>query len=70
MSPRSLRLIGQLAYFFGCLLSQANAAEEYPHIVIILADDLGYGDPRCNFADSKLQTPAMDPDGGARIAIY
>jgi arylsulfatase A-like enzyme len=31
-----------------------------PNIVVILADDMGYGDPRCYNKDSKIPTPHMD----------
>ncbi|MCP4643160.1 MAG: arylsulfatase [bacterium] len=31
-----------------------------PNIVYILADDMGYGDPRCLNAESKVPTPHMD----------
>lgn len=31
-----------------------------PHIVLLLADDMGYGDPGCYNAESKIATPAID----------
>ena len=31
-----------------------------PNIVIILADDMGYGDPRCYNPESKIATPNLD----------
>lgn len=42
------------------LLSLAAAAPERPNVVVILADDLGYGDARCYAPDSRLETPAFD----------
>lgn len=47
----------------GCLISLiavATAAAEPPNIVLILADDLGYGDVTCYNAESKIQTPNID----------
>lgn len=38
----------------------ADAAGRRPNIVIILADDMGWGDPQCYNADSKIPTPGID----------
>lgn len=42
------------------LLPQTQDAAPRPNIVVILADDLGYGDPSCYNPDSKVPTPALD----------
>jgi arylsulfatase A-like enzyme len=31
-----------------------------PNVLLILADDLGYGDVRCYYAESKVPTPNID----------
>ncbi|MEZ6138548.1 MAG: arylsulfatase [Pirellulaceae bacterium] len=41
------------------LAGQAIAGR-LPHIVLIMLDDMGYGDPGCYNADSKIKTPNMD----------
>ncbi len=40
--------------------STAGAAEKLPNIVLILADDLGYGDLRCYNDQAKVATPHLD----------
>jgi len=50
---------------FSCitvLFAQGGAARaaEKPHILLILADDMGYGDPGCYNPASKIPTPHID----------
>ena len=42
------------------IASVAFAKEPLPNIVIILADDMGYGDARCYNPKSKISTPNID----------
>lgn len=48
-----------LAATTACATTPLTAAET-PNIVIILADDMGWGDPACNNPHSKLATPNID----------
>ncbi len=48
------------AFIFLFAILPRAAATDTPNIIIVLADDLGWGDPQCYQADSKIPTPAMD----------
>ncbi len=52
-------LMGSMAAAFG-RRAAAHAAEPPPHIVYILADDLGYGDVTCLNSECKIPTPNID----------
>ncbi|MCP4509445.1 MAG: sulfatase-like hydrolase/transferase, partial [Fuerstiella sp.] len=34
--------------------------QKLPHIVVIMVDDMGYGDPGCYNSNSKISTPHID----------
>ena len=44
----------------GVLFSACKEVKRDPNIVIILADDLGYGDPQVYNSESKIPTPHID----------
>jgi len=49
------------------LAQSSQRPRERPNIVLILADDLGYGDPTCYQGQSKIPTPRMDRLAGEGI---
>ena len=57
-----LPLLLWLGCTFGCQGTAVRqpVAAEAPHIVVILADDLGWGDPAGAGPDSLLKTPSLD----------
>ncbi len=60
LTPRSALLLGALALFAGASPTHAaSAAPRPPNIVVIYADDLGYGDVGC-YGAKAVATPHMD----------
>ena len=59
-----------LSGWAGCALSPGAAARK-PNIILILADDLGYGDLGC-YGQSKIETPNLDRlcRGGMRFTAH
>lgn len=51
-------MISKFAVFLLCLTAVAHAAT--PNIVVIMVDDMGYGDPGCYNPESKIPTPHID----------
>lgn len=47
--------------------ASSHAAAAPPNIVYVLADDLGWGDPRCYNAQSKIPTPNIDRLSGQGV---
>lgn len=56
-------LIRTLVTFAGCLVSLSSfcaESKQLPNILILYADDFGYGDLACQNPDSKIPTPTLD----------
>ena len=60
-----MRLLPSIAFIIiACSIAAdavaAPAGDGRPNIVVILADDLGYGNVKCNYPDGKILTPCLD----------
>lgn len=67
-----MRAAGVIAFLGSLFLSWSQtvaAAEQRPNIVIILCDDLGYGDVRCLNPEGKIATPRLDAIASAGMAF-
>ena len=63
-------LVLSIVYFLACL--QVHAKEQSrPNIVVVLCDDLGYGDLAC-YGHPKIKTPHLDrmAKGGIRFTDF
>jgi arylsulfatase A len=58
-----------LTTFNGRISSAVDSSSSQPNIIVILADDLGFGDLSCNNPQSKITTPHLDQlaKGGLRF---
>ena len=60
MNRALLIVVALMGCLHGWAVSENQSNEALPNIVLILADDLGFGDLSCNNANSKITTPHLD----------
>ncbi|QDT06853.1 Arylsulfatase [Rubripirellula lacrimiformis] len=63
-----LRSLALSVWLIGCVVTGASAADDRPNIVVLLCDDLGYGDLEC-YGHPHIQTPHLNrlAQGGIRF---
>ena len=54
---------------FSAASAQTKALPDSPNILLILVDDLGYGDLSCQGAAKDIQTPHIDKLLNSRISM-
>jgi len=56
------KLLGPIFIFgyFSHAAPAKSAAHTHPHVLVIVVDDMGYGDPGCYNPQSKIPTPHID----------
>lgn len=52
--------VGASSFLMPSVFAAADSRKEYPNIIFILADDMGYGDLACQNPESKIPTPNLD----------
>ena len=57
---RSMAWVVSVCMLFGVSFFNQSVQGDQPNVVIILADDLGYGDPSCYNDQSKIPTDFID----------
>ena len=56
-----MKKLSFLLFLLPCFfVLRAADSEKFPNVVLILADDLGYGDIGCYNPESKIPTPNLD----------
>ncbi len=60
MHHQFARLLGLLTAFALIGTAAASPSVAHPHVVLIVVDDMGYGDPGCYNPHSKIPTPHID----------
>jgi len=53
-------MLRAMRHLLALLLTSALAAQDLPNIVVVYADDLGYGDLSCYNQDAAYRTPRLD----------
>ena len=62
MSSKTNHFVTVLVFLFLIIpfVTSADAESSHPHIVVIMVDDMGYGDPGSYNANSKIPMPYFD----------
>ena len=60
MKARLLSLLAAALPSACASVEGAPAGDQRPNVVLVLADDLGWGDPRCYSPESRVPTPHID----------
>ncbi len=71
--PRFKPLLhGLVIFLFSTVIPDASATPNRPNIILILADDYGWGDVSCNNPEAVFQTPHLDriAEEGVRFTSY